>query len=312
MIEILSQIITPSLIYATIRSATPVILAGLCASITMQAGILNLGTEGIMLTGAFVAASIGYVTGSWMLGIVAAMITGAIIALLLAFGNLRYNASMPAIAMGMNLMALAVTRYLLVTIWGVAGTFSLPGIPKIPSVNIPFLNNIPILNQILNNWVVTEWFGLILTAILYVIVFKTPFGLRLRSVGKMEKAAITAGVDTLKMKYGVMLFSGLIGGLAGAHLSLGYSNMFVQNMTNNRGFVGVAAMWFGGGHPVFTTIGGLVFGFFDSFSSRLQPFGFPSQLVLAIPYVVIILVLSLVLLSNKIRNKHKMSSLIKN
>ena len=104
------KIFNASLIYATFRSATPIIFAALCAAITQQANILNIGTEGIMLVGAFTAVAVSYFTGSWLLGIIAAMIAGAVIAMIMAVGHIRYNSEICAIGMGINLLALALTK----------------------------------------------------------------------------------------------------------------------------------------------------------------------------------------------------------
>lgn len=307
--EILSHVFTPSLLYAAFRSATPVIYAALCAAMTMQAGILNIGTEGIMLMGAFLAVAFSNLTGSWFIGVIAAMLGGSVIALILAVGSLRYNASMPAICTGMNMFVLAFTRFLMTPVFGVSGTFTSPDLSSIPRIHIAFLEKFPVLNAIFNDWCLTEVFVIIMIALLSFVFYKTRWGLRMRSVGKFELAAQTAGINTLKVKYQSLLLSGLLGGLAGAHLSLGYSNMFVQNMTNNRGFMGIAAMWFGGGDPLMTSVGCLIFGFFDSIGARLQPYGLPSQIVLAMPYIIVVIVLSIMLAIKKRNETRKKSSL---
>lgn len=307
--DIIKSVFSPSLLYAAFRSATPIMYAGLCAAMTQQAGILNLGTEGIMLMGSFLAVAVGYFSGSWLLGILAAMVGGAGIAWLLAVGSLRYNASMPAICTGMNLLVLGFTRFLLEAVFKVQGSFINPGIPSIPKVNLPFLEAVPVLNDLFNGWTLTEWLVIVVVAALYFVIYKTTWGLRMRSVGKFEMAAQTAGINVMGIKYQSLLVSGLLGGLAGAHLSMGYSNMFVQGMTNNRGFMGIAAMWFGGAHPVYTVVGSYLFGFFDSAGARLQPYGFPPQFVLAMPYLVTVIILALVMWVQKSKEKKRKSSL---
>ena len=137
-----SNIINVSLIYATFRASTPIIYAALCAAITQQANILNVGTEGIMLMGAFMAVAISYTTGSWMLGVLAAMLSGMFMAWIIAIGHIRYKADNCAIGMGVNLLAVALTKYLLNAILGQQGSFSDPKIIGIPKVHIPFLKNI--------------------------------------------------------------------------------------------------------------------------------------------------------------------------
>lgn len=306
------KIFNVSLIYATLRASTPIIYAALCAAITQQANILNIGTEGIMLVGAFTAVAVSYATGSWLLGVAAAMLGGALIAMIMAVGHIRYKSEICAIGMGINLLAIAGTKFFLQALFGTSGTLSDPRIVPIPRVQIPFLNNVPVLNDLLNNWCFTEWFVILFIILLQFLFYKTVWGLRLRAVGKFPMAAQSAGINVNRVKYQAMLISGLIGGLAGAHLSLGYSTQFVENMTNNRGFMGVAAMYFGGANPAFTAIGCLLFGFSDSVGARLQAYGFPAQFVLMMPYLVTIIVLAVSMAIKLGANRKKESSLITN
>ena len=134
--------------------------------------------------------------------------------------------------------------------------------------------------------------------------YKTIWGLRLRAIGQHPVAAQSVGIHVNSMKYKAMIISGLIGGLAGAHLSLGYSALFTENMTNNRGFMGVAAMYFGGADPFKTTLGCLVFGFSDSVGARLQPYGLSSQIVLMMPYLVTVIVLAISMYARSVSYTH--------
>lgn len=308
----LSKIFNASLIYASFRSATPIIYAALCAAITQQADILNIGTEGIMLMSAFMAVAVSYLTGSWILAVGVAMLSGLLIAMIMAIGHIKYKADICAIGMGINLLAIAVSKFLLNAWLGKSGTFSDPAIKAIPRVNLSFLGKIPVVGEIFNNWSITEIFVPFLIFAIWFAFYKTAWGLRLRAVGRMPLAAQTAGIHVEGMKYQAIAISGLIGGLAGAHLSLGYSQMFVENMTNSRGFMGVAAMYFGGAHPVFTSLGCLVFGFSDSVGSRLQAYGVPSQIVLLMPYVVTIAVLAVSMAAKLSKEIKQKSSLITN
>ena len=292
LFENLGKIFNVSLIYATFRASTPIIYAALCAAITQQANILNIGTEGIMLVGAFTAVAVSFFTGSWLAGVIAAMVGGAIIAMIMALGHIKYNSEICAIGMGINLLAIAITKFLMQVLFKTNGTFSNPDIIPIPRVHFAFLENVPVLGELLNDWCFTEWFVIIFIILLQFLFYKTVWGLRLRAVGQFPMAAQTAGIHVNAVKYQAMLISGLIGGLAGAHLSLGYSTQFVENMTNNRGFMGVAAMYFGGANPVLTAIGCLLFGFSDSIGARLQAYGFPAQFVLMMPYIVTVGVLA--------------------
>lgn len=304
-----SNIINVSLIYATFRASTPIIYAALCAAITQQANILNIGTEGIMLMGAFTAVAVSYTTGSWLLGVLVAMLGGMFMAWIIAVGHIKYKADNCAIGMGVNLLAIALTKYLLNALLGQQGSFSDPKIIGIPRMHMSFLEKVPFLNEIFNDWCITEWLVIVLVVVVWFVFYKTVWGLRLRAVGKFELAAQTAGINVNSMKYQAILIAGLIGGMAGAHLSLGYSNLFRENMTNNRGFMGIAAMNFGNANPVFTAIGCLIFGFSDSVGARVQAYGVPSQIVLLMPYIITILVLVISLISKKITEDKKKSSL---
>lgn len=309
IMENIDKIFNMSLIYATFRSATPIIFAALCAAITQQANILNIGTEGIMLVGAFTAVSVSYFTGSWILGVIAAMLAGAAIAMIMAVGHIRYNSDICAIGMGINMFVIAITKFLLKAVFDTSGSFSSPDIIPIPRVNLAFLSNIPIMKDLLNNWSITEWLAIVLIVVLQFFFYKTVWGLRLRAVGQFPEAAKTAGIKVNAVKYQAMLISGLIGGLAGAHLSLGYSTQFIENMTNNRGFMGVAAMYFGGANPVLTAIGCLLFGFSDSVGARLQAYGIPSQFVLMMPYLVTVTVLSISMIAKLSASTKRQSAL---
>jgi len=309
IIENFDKIFNVSLIYATFRSATPIIFAALCAALTQQANILNIGTEGIMLVGAFTAVGVSYASGSWILGVLAAMIAGSIIAMIMAVGHIRYNSEICAIGMGINMFAIAITKFLGNAIFKTNGGFSSPDIIPIPRIHLGFLESIPAVGSILNDWCVTEWFAILLIILLQFFFYKTVWGLRLRAVGQFPEAAKTAGIKVNAVKYQAMFISGLIGGLAGAHLSLGYSTQFIENMTNNRGFMGVAAMYFGGANPVLTALGCLLFGFADSIGARLQAYGIPSQFVLMMPYIVTVAVLSVSMIAKLSSNKKRESAL---
>ena len=305
----MSDILDITLIYATIRSATPILFAALCATITQQSDILNIGTEGIMLTSAFVAVLTSFMTGSWLFAIVCAILSGIVIAMIMAVANIKYNAHICAVGIAVNMFALAITKFGLKQFLGTSGTFNSPEIVPIPKIHIAAFDNIPFLNQVFNNWCVTEVFGLVMVAVMWFLLFRTVWGLRVRCVGRLPMAAETAGINVKMMKYQVMIISGVMGGLAGAHLSLGYSQMFADNMTNGRGFMGVAAMNFGAQNPILVWVGTLIFGFMDSLGARLQAYGLPSQFILMLPYVFTIVVLALAMWSKTKKDQKAKSAL---
>lgn len=298
-----------SLIYATIRASTPILFAALAATITQQGNITNIGTEGIMLMSAFMAVWVSFTTGSWVLAILVSMIAGIATAMIMAVAHIKYNADITAIGVGVNTLALAVTKFGIMQFLGTSGSFTSPDIKAIPRINIPFLERYEVLNTIFNNWSLMEILGIVAVFALYFLLYRTVWGLRLRSVGRFPLAAETAGIHVNKMKYSVMAISGVFGGIAGAHLSIGYSQMFIENMTNGRGFMGVAAMFFGGANPILAWVGALLFGFVDSVGGRLQAYGWPSQFVLMLPYIITVAVLAISLYQKKKKEKKEKSAL---
>ena len=296
--EILSLVFNATLVRSTIRAATPILYATLACVLTQQANILNIGIEGIMIFAAFAAVTTSYFAGSWVLGLLAAILTGVVVAAFMAFAHLKAKADIFVVGMGVNMLAIAMTRFLLQRTFGVSGSFHHNDIVPMPRLNFDFGGN-RLLDTLFNDYSLFEPVGIVLVFVLAFILYKTVWGLRLRSVGLNPLAAETAGINVTFRKFEVMLYSGVLGGIAGAHLSLGYSRMFVENMTNGRGFMGVAAMFFGGANPFWGWIGCLIFGFADSLGSRLQSLGLPSQFILMIPYVVTVVVLTLAMMRKK-------------
>jgi len=289
------QIFNDTLFRATIRASTPILLATLSCVLTKQADILNIGVEGTMLAGAFTAVYVGYSTGSWLAGLLSAIAVGIIISMFMAMAHIRYGADIFVVGMGVNMLALGVTRFLMQKLLGISGVFVAPEIPPLPRLKFS-VNMGPLFDSLFNEYSLFEPLAIVFVFVIAYVLYRTVWGLRLRSVGLNPMAAETAGISVPMRKFEVMIWSGILGGMAGAHLSLGYSRMFVENMTNGRGFMGVAAMFFGGGNPIWGWVGCLIFGFADSLASRLQPLGMPPQFVLAIPFVVVIFVLAMAMM----------------
>jgi ABC-type uncharacterized transport system permease subunit len=309
MLHNLLMIFDYSLIHATIRSSTPILFATLSCIITQQADILNVGVEGSMLCGAFAAVAVSYFTGSWILAIIVAMLIGLVISIIMGIAHLRYKADIFAVGMAINMLALALTKFGINNILKASGSFISNKIVPIPTINIPFLSGNKVINSLFNGYSLFEIVGIIMVFVLWFLLYKTVWGLRLRSVGLFPMASETAGINVKAKKMEVMIYSGLLGGLAGAHLSLGYTTIFAENMTNGRGFMGVAAMFFGAGNPITAWIGCLLFGFTDSVGSRLQAYGVPSQFILMIPYIATVLILTISLIRKMKKEKAIKSSL---
>ena len=301
----LKEIFTLALVQHTIRTATPLILAALGGLLTQQAGILNIGMEGMILLGAFFGVVGSYFSGSAFLGVGLAVLVGILIGLVFALFVIDLKSDEFVIGIAINIFAGGLTVFLLRSIFGVKGAFSSPDIIPLPRINLPLIADIPFLDTIFNNHTVFIYISWILVVLVYIYLYKTPQGIWLRASGEYPEALETAGVSPRKMKYISSIACGVLCGLAGAHLSLGYLTLFTENMSANRGYIALAAIIFGQANPIKTFLAALLFGFFDALGIRLQTIGIPSQFTQMIPYIATIFALVIV-------TKRQMSKVKKN
>lgn len=286
------EIITYQIIHTTIRSATPILLAVIAAIVSKQANIFNIAIEGIMLFGALIAITVSALTNSWILAVIAAMAIGVLISIIIGFAHLKFNANILVLGFATNTLALGGTRLMMERFFGVVGAYAPTEMAALPRFNLDFLSDSPVLSSIFSGYSLLEILAYVFIFVLWFILYKTKTGLRLRAVGLHENAAETAGINVYRTKFVAILISGLFAGIAGAHLSLGYTNMFVEGMTGGRGFMAVAAMNFGAGNPLSAMIASLLFGFSESIGFRLQGAGYAGQFALMIPYILTVIVLT--------------------
>jgi len=272
------------LINGMITGATPILLAALGGTLTYYAGIFNIAMEGMMLGGAFFAVLGSYYFQSWGMGILAAILGSLLMALIFILFSVVLKTDEFVTGIGLNLFALGATTYLLRQIFQVKGAFSGPGIVSIPKMNIPILKDIPFLGEILSGQNLIVYLALLATVVISYLVFKTPFGLRLRAAGYNAACLDTSGVRTSRIRVWSLLLCGVLCGLAGAYLSLGYVTLFSENMSAGRGWISLAAIILVNGSPWGIAIISLLFGFSDGFGLLLQQY-IPSQFASMAPYV---------------------------
>lgn len=287
------QLFSYQLFHATIRSATPIILAVVAAIISKQANIFNIAVEGIMLFGALVAISVSAATGSWVAAVIAAILTGVLISAVIGTAHLKFKANILVLGFATNALALGGTRFMMQRWYGIVGSYAPMEAVPLPRFYLDFLSSNPVLESFFSGYTLFEFLGFGFIFALWFVLYKTKTGLRLRSVGLNEAAAETAGINVERTKFIAILVSGAFAGIAGSHLSLGYTRMFVEGMSNGRGFMANAAMNFGGGNPASALVASLLFGFAESIGLRLQATGLPGQFMLMIPYLVTILILTI-------------------
>ncbi len=278
------------LINGMISAATPILLSALGGSLTYYAGIFNIAMEGMMLSGAFFAVLGSYYFQSWPLGILFAIVGALIMALFFILFSIVLKMDEFVTGIGLNLFALGVTTYLLRQIFKVKGAFADPSIVPIPRINIPLIEDIPVLGKILSGQNLIIYVTIIVTILVYYLVFKTRFGLRLRAAGYNRTCLDTSGVSADRIRVWSLLICGVLCGLAGAFLSLGYVTLFSENMSAGRGWISLAAVILVSGNPLGIALISLLFGFSDGFGLFMQSV-LPSQFTSMVPYVATLIAL---------------------
>jgi general nucleoside transport system permease protein len=291
----LESVFSVGLLAATLRFATPLAFAAMGGIFCERSGVINIGLEGMMLAGAFFGIMVAAETGQWELGILGAMGAGGVLALIHAFFCIHLRADQIISGFAINFLALGLTGYLFRSVYGTRGTPELS--EEIPDVNLGFIKDIPYFGDVFGQLNLMIWLMLLTVVLSWVVLFKTPLGLRIRSVGEHPRAADTVGISVFKVRYAAVILSGLLAGLGGAYLSFGFGNAFNENMTAGRGYIALAAVIFGNWRPFGAFGACLLFGFSSALALRLQ--GSPllpsdlasANLLQTLPYVLTLVAL---------------------
>jgi ABC-type uncharacterized transport system permease subunit len=259
-----------------------------------------------MIVAAFAAITVAYATESLTLGILAGVVSAVVLAALLAVFNLRFRANIFIAGIAVTFMAYGLTALLLKGLLGQEGVFSSDRIPTFSPLRIPLIADIPAIGPQLSGHTLLVYLAYLSVPIVAFFLYRTRWGLRVRVVGEAEEAAAAAGINVAMVKFQTMVWSGVFCGLAGSYLSLGYVSLFAKQMTNERGLIALAAIFFANGNPYWTAAVALLFGTATALSVRLpQVTGAAPQLLQLIPYVVTVLALIAVGLRNsRARNRH--------
>lgn len=284
-------VIWGSLLSLTLVSATPLVFASLGGLFSERSGVVNIGLEGMMLMGAFFSVWGADVTGTWELGIVIGLIAGAALGLVHAFFSITLRADQIVGGTAINLLALGITSYLFVRIYGGKGIPT--DLSTIPDTSLDFLYDIPphrlgsFLGDTFTNTNYMIWVSFLMVFVTWVVVFRTPVGLRLRSVGEHPRAADTVGINVYLTRYLAVVTSGILASAGGVYLTLGFlDGSFDHNTTAGRGFIALAALIFGSWRPFGALVACLLFGFSSALATSLQEYSTSaSNLFEAIPYV---------------------------
>ena len=287
----LGAVLNTGLIAATLRFATPLAFAAMGGIFSERSGVVNIGLEGMMLMGAFFGIWGAITTGSWVAGLLIAMVFGGLLALIHAFFSIHLRADQIISGFAMNFLALGLTGYLFIHIYGLGGTPT--GVPRVPAVSLAFLHDVPLVGgffgPVFGQLNLMVWLMLLTVALSFVVLFKTPLGLRIRAVGEHPKAADTVGISVYRVRYFAVVLSGMLAALGGAYISIGFVGSFGQNMTAGRGFIALAAVIFGKWRPIPALGACLLFGFGSGLAQRLQTQADVSvNLISTLPYILVL------------------------
>jgi simple sugar transport system permease protein len=276
----------------TVKAATPIAFGALSGVMCERVGVINIGIEGMLLTGAFMGAVMGTIIGP-VGGIAAATIAGGLMAAGLAVLAIKYRVDQIIAGVVINIFALGLTSFLSAQILVEnSAEYNSPGVLR--PIPIPILSDIPVLGRIFFEQNIFVYSMFIIVAAMTYGLFRTRWGLRSRAVGEHPKAADTVGINVFRTRYINVILGGMIAGFGGAYFTLGSVGAFNENMTAGRGYIGLAAMIFGRWHPVGALAAALVFGFADALQVKLAILdsGIPSEFLLMAPYLVTIVVVA--------------------
>lgn len=292
-----------NIIHAALVMTTPVLLAALGGLVNRIAGLVNIGLDSMMLAGALFGLIVAAATGSWAAALLAAFIVGGVLGLLMSLTVTRLDANEIIVGLGFNIAVAGLVRFFLKTAYGSSGTLNLPDVARLPRLDIPVVQDIPVLGAILSGHDPLTWAAWLLVPLTAWTLKRTRLGLRLRAAGAAPQAARALGLNPLTLRDASTVFAGAMAGLAGAYLSIGVVGIFNEGITAGRGFIALAAFYFGRNRPWRTAICALLFGFFDAFQIRLQGRGIPAELVQTLPYVMVIIVLTVMAIATRRRAK---------
>ena len=294
MDDIFTSAFIISVLASTIRIATPLLFGALGELVAESAGILNLSLEGTMTLGAFAAFAIVNETGSVMGGLLAAIVAGALVGLAFAFVTATVKVDQIVAGLAFNLLTIGLSFYLFRgVLTGVTSSTDIPTVDTFGFVHIPGLSDIPWIGEILFSQQPLTYGALFMVVAIYWVLKKTRFGLELRSVGHNPEACDMRGINVMAKQYAAVIFGATMAAVGGAFLTIASTGLWFPDIAAGRGWISLALVILGNWRASWILLGGLFYGFLDSFQLSLQAIGvnLPYQLLLALPFVLTIVAL---------------------
>jgi len=279
----------PGLLVGAVGLSVPLIFGALGGVISERVGVVNVAIEGQLLAGAFASAVVASITQQAVAGLFAAIVAGLLVSFVLAAFSIKYLVDQVIVGVVLNVLVVGLTSFLFSKVLSPnAALLNSP--PRFPRLPIPLLGDIPILGPVLFRQTIIVYIMYIAVALVWFGLFKTRWGLRLRSVGEHPQAADTVGINVRGTRFWNVMLAGAIAGFGGAYFTLGSVGAFNKEMTAGAGFIALAAVIFGRWDPIRATLAALLFGFAQNLQSVLSIIGspVPSQFMLMLPYLVTI------------------------
>jgi len=274
----------------TLALATPLIFGALCGVLCERAGVVNVSIEGQFLTAAFSAAVVGSLTQSITAALVAGVVGAVFMAALLALFSIKYLVNQVVLGVVLNLLASGLTGFLFDQLVQ-PDSGRLNSAPLMEIIQIPLLSQIPLLGKVFFSQTILAYLAFLSVLLVWFVLFKTRWGLRVRSVGEHPEAADTVGISVAKVRWSAVLAGGVFAGLGGAYFTIGSTGAFTKDFTVGNGFIALAALIMGRWHPVWAMVMALFFGFVTQMASQMQTLNtpVPSQFLLLLPYLATII-----------------------
>ncbi len=288
------------LLATTLYTTTPILLAALAGALCLQAGIVHIGLEGLMLVGAFGAVIGSYNWGSSGAGVALAIAMAVAASLVFAFLLVTLQTNQVIAGLGLNLFAVGLAGYILPVIYNVQGQFNPPGLQGLPHLTLPVIGGLGVAGTIISGDDPITYVSWLLIPLTWLFLYRLTTGTHLRAAGEAEEAARAVGLHVHALRYLALLLAGALVGLAGAQLSLGQVTLFNKSMTGGRGFIALAAFYFGGARPIPTAVASFIFGFFEALQYRLQIASVPPQWAEMAPYLAVVVALTAVAVRRRI------------
>ena len=283
--------IVDQVLSASIILTTPILLAAMGGLINRHAGIVNIALEAKILAGAFVAVIVSSLTGSWLIAVLTAAASGAFIGLLFSLAITRMRADMIVAGLGLNFLVAGLIGFVLSWAFNSSGTLRMPDVQLLPKILPDPVAAVPVVGSMLAGLEPITLFAWLSVLVLPFVLSDTRFGLRLRATGNALRVAHAMGLAPKRMQDISTMIAGAYSGLGGAHLALASIGLFNEGLSAGRGFIALAAFYFGRNRPVATALVCLLFGFLDATQIRMQTAGLPPKLIGTIPYLMVMLAL---------------------